>query len=111
MMGEKFIYKNVVCSICEKKGKIKIRKSDRKIISKNFYYFGRIDLNSWKESKYAYEVLFDKNDKLLLGKDGHMTTKKVKNDFYDEKAKPHYIKYFECEKCYKESPKKLKTKK
>lgn len=100
-MDEKFFYKNVACSICGKKGKIKIKKSDGKITSKNFYYFGKIDVNSWKESRYTYEILFDKNNKMLLGKDGHMKTKKVKNTFYDKTAKPCYMDYYECEKCYK----------
>ena len=110
-MCETFFYKNVACSICGKKGKIKIRKSDGKIFSNDFYYFDKLDVNSWKDSKYVYEVLFDKNNKMLFDKDGGMKMKKVKNALYDEKAKPKYVDYFECEKCYKESSKKSKTKK
>lgn len=101
MMDKTFFYQNVDCSICGKNKKIKIRKSDRKIISKNFYYFGKIDVNSWKKSKYVYDILFDKNNKMSFDKDGRIKMNKIKNILYDKNAKPHYVYYYECEKCHK----------
>jgi DNA-directed RNA polymerase subunit RPC12/RpoP len=94
--------KKAQCLVCGKKGVVKIRKSDRKILGHTFEYFGKFDLNSIKRSKYLYEVLFDKNNKMLLNKDGSMKVKKIKNEEYVTGTKPKYINYWECETCYKE---------
>ncbi len=97
---EKTISKSVECLICGKKGKVKIDSKTRKILTHNFEYFGKINANSLKMSKDFYEVLFDKNGKMLKDKKGYMKTKEVKNPDYDPKAKKELIEYWECKKCY-----------
>ena len=93
--------KNVSCSICGKKGQVSIRKSDGKIIGNDFIYYGKIDVNGLKTSKYVYAV--ETHDgKIILDKNGRMKFTKMKNKLYDKDAKHKYVDYFECKKCCNE---------
>lgn len=100
----KYRIKKVQCLVCGKKGVVKIDKKTGKILSNDFWYFGKINIMSMKTSKYFYEVLFDKNDKILRDKSGFTKEKKILNKDYNPKAKPKYIEYWECKKCRKEEP-------
>ena len=92
MNNENVFYKKVSCSVCGKTGIIKIRKNDGRILSNNFHYFGKINVNSLKTSKNLYKVYIDKN--------GNMKTEKFKNFSYNKRKKPKYFNYYECDECY-----------
>ncbi|MFH7836319.1 MAG: hypothetical protein QXL51_06960 [Candidatus Aenigmatarchaeota archaeon] len=100
MKNNNIMTKHVRCLICGKKGTVKIQEKDGKILSKNFYYFGTININYFKTEKYFYEVLFDKNNKPLKDKNNMIKTKKVINPNYDSTAKKKEIDYWECSNCY-----------
>lgn len=91
--------KKVECSVCGKKGIVKIV-NDGKILSKNFFYFGKINMNFKKTDKYYYEVLFDKDGFTKKTKSGMIATKRLTNKDYDKNAKPKYIEYWECKSCF-----------
>lgn len=94
-MSKKTITKKVICDICGKKGTVKID-SNGKILSKNFIYYGKINLN-FNTDKYLYEVVFDKKGHAVL-KNGKLTFKKILNKSYDKNAKPKYIEEWVCKK-------------
>ncbi len=75
---------------CGGQGKVKIAPSGR-ILSKNWWYWGKLNLN-WKHTnKYFYELLFDKENKLTETKDGKVKMKQIKNKDYLPKAKPKLL--------------------
>ena len=82
----------VACAVCGKKGKVLI--TNGHIRSKDFYFFGRINLNSFEMSKYKYVCVFDKKGHF------HGETVKEVNECYDPKAKKRMWDYWECSECY-----------
>ena len=104
-MSKKVITKKVACAICGKKGTVKID-SNGKILSKNFIYYGKINLN-FKTEKYLYEVVFDKKGHAVL-KNGKITFKKILNKTYDKNAKPKYIEEWVCKKDAEEDKDRIK---
>ena len=71
------------CVVCGKKFTV-TRYSDNTY--DGGYYFGDININSSKTSKYFYD---------LKGK-------KIKNKDYNSKAKKVMVEYWECDKCFNE---------
>lgn len=94
-------YKNVSCLVCGKSGKVKIRCSDGRILSKAFISFGSFNIAGLKTSKYNYIIKEDSNGKFIKDDKGFLQFKKIKNKSYDPKIKPHFIEYWECSKCFK----------
>ena len=88
MAEEKRLTHRVRCAVCGKRETIEI--VNRKI-PENWFYFGRMDVNACKTSKYLLKPE-DQNrplDNLI----------KVPNPCYDPKAKPKLSEYWECQKC------------
>jgi hypothetical protein len=94
------LFKNIYrrCSVCGKRGAIKITDKD-KILS-DWKYFGKININSDKTDKYYYRVVFNKKGNIAKNKDGSMKTIKHLNKEFDKKAKPKLFEYWECPTCF-----------
>lgn len=82
---------NVRCTACGKREKIKIVNRE---IPENWFYFGRIDVNACKASKYFLEPKDQSHPFSNLIK--------VPNPCYDPKAKHVFVEYWECKKCNEE---------
>jgi len=79
----------VSCVVCGKKDIVKIDDKTFKIFG-NWYYYGKINVNSTQTDKYVHRVISWKP---------RFVTKKIVNSEYNKKAKPKLIEYWECEKC------------
>ncbi|MGA3020965.1 MAG: hypothetical protein ABSD68_03390 [Candidatus Micrarchaeales archaeon] len=79
----------VTCAVCGLSQTIEVF-NGRKPLG-NWFYFGRININSSATSKYYYELI--SWDPLI--------TKKISNSKYDRKAKAKYIEYWEHKRCPK----------
>lgn len=81
----------VTCANCGKKSIIEVTAG--KAPPKGWFYYGRINVNSFYTDKYLYEVKDIKNisfsDKF----------KKVENKNYNPKIKPKWIEIWEHERC------------
>jgi len=85
----------VTCMACSKKGIVEVEKG-KKVRDKNWYYFGKTDLNGIARSKFLYKVISLKDWK----------TEKVMNTEYDKNAKPRIVEQWECRECWNEHTKK-----
>ena len=83
----------VSCAVCGKKGIVEIDSKTRKILSKDWCYYGKMDVNFSKTDRYFYKVIRWKPD---------FVTEKVSNLNYDPKANPEMVEGWECKKCNKE---------
>ncbi len=99
------IKKKIKCCLCGTEGiasfdKIPEMKDKLKIIS-DFKYFGRFNINH-KANEFYYSIVFNKNGKVAMGRDGNMKTIKMENPKYNPKARKKYIEYWECPECFNE---------
>lgn len=101
-MHKEMLHK-VMCAVCGREDKILIGTGGR--YSAGWHYFGKMNVNTMKTTKYLYKWMQDANGKLMTDSKGGMISKRIKNDEYDPKAKPMTAEYWECEKCYRESGK------
>jgi len=89
-MRKTFLH-SVTCAVCGKTERIEID-SNGKILTPNWMYFGRININACKTSKFLYRLdgksLFDKK-----------SWTKIPNTCYDPKAKKKMVEYWECGTC------------
>ena len=97
----------VWCMDCGRRGVVSISSSG-KILSKDWWYWGKMNIASLKTSKYLYELLFDKNGKILTKKNGNITTRRIFNTDYDKRIKPKMVEIWSHAKCVKESVKEQK---
>jgi hypothetical protein len=82
----------VSCVVCGRRGVVEINDKTRKILDKKWLYYGKVNINSIKTSKYLYKVISFKPE---------LITEKHANIHYDPNVKPKLIEYWECRKCPK----------
>lgn len=82
----------VSCLVCGRRGVVEITDKTSKILDRKWLYYGKVNINSIKTSKYVYEVIQCRPE---------LITKKQANTYYDPNAKPKLIEYWECRKCVK----------
>jgi len=83
---------HVKCAECGKEGLVEIDELGH-ILTKGWYYFGKINVNECQTSKYVYEVPegFTLDTKKW---------KRVRNPCYNPKVKRKFVEYWECEECF-----------
>lgn len=82
----------ILCILCGKKGSVEMDGKTGEILDKNWYYFGKMNINFMKTDRYHYEVVRTRPD---------LETKKVLNLRYGAKAKPKMLEHWECRECSK----------
>ena len=88
----------VTCLVCGKKGIIDVT-IGKKVKSKEFCYFGKLQINR-HVGKYHWRVEFDeKTGKMLKDKDGGTVLTRMSNPQYIKGSKRKKIEYWECAKC------------
>lgn len=90
----------VRCVICGKESRVRIENRTGKILDKRWGYWGKINMSRIAMSKYLYKVVFDKDGKIASDTHGNIKTIKVANEKYNPKAKPAFMEYWECAKCF-----------
>ena len=83
----------ISCAICGLKGYVEVNDKTRKIIGKDWYYYGKTNMNYKKTDRYFHKVLSWKPE---------FITEKIANKEYDKDAKPKLVEHWECRKCVKE---------
>lgn len=83
----------VSCVVCGKKGIVDVNNKTRKILGKDWYYYGKANVNCIKTDKYLYKVVSCKPD---------LVTERFSNPNYDSNAKPKLVEHWECKKCNKD---------
>lgn len=83
----------ISCVVCGKEDVVEIDNKTRRILNKNWHYYGKMNINSSKTDKYLYKVISWKPD---------FVTEKVSNSDYKPKAKPKIVEHWECKSCNKE---------
>ena len=87
-MADGKIEHTVRCAVCGKKETITI--TDKKI-PENWFYFGKVDVNSCKTEKYFLEPKDQKHP--------FSNYTKILNPCYDPTAKHVFVEYWECKRC------------
>jgi hypothetical protein len=90
----------VTCAVCSKKSKVEINDKTRKIMTKYWFYYHKININYQKADRYFYTIPRDKKGKLLFMDPNKWI--KIENPKYDKNAKPKLVEHWECLKCSKE---------
>lgn len=91
----------VTCMDCGDVAKIDVE-IGKKIYS-DWWYYGKIDVNSCQTSKYFLKVKDPSNPKWFLDKNN---VEKAPNSCYDPNVKRKYVELWECPKHHKEGSEK-----
>ncbi len=78
---------HVTCAICGKQDYIVVGNGAENKVG--WFFFGKININSIQTSKFFFR--FDQNLEL---------TQKIRNEYYNSKAKKKLVEYWECPKCF-----------